>query len=83
VKLDVRFASFAMSVPAQTLCSPTAGIGTELLAFPRTALVDRLRWLTAAHLLDAVAVSQVTRGPVFTTATSIGYILGGFRGRVT
>jgi hypothetical protein len=81
VKLDVRFASFAMSVPAQTLCSPTAGIGTELLAFPRTALVDRLRWLTAAHLLDAVG--QVTRGPVLTTGTSIGYILGGFRGRVT
>ena len=58
------------------------GSGYVLLAFLRTDLVDRLHWLTQAQLLDAVAVAQVTPGPVFTTATFIGYILGGFRGAV-
>lgn len=48
-----------------------------LLAFLRADLVDRLRWPTEAQLLDAVAVGQVTPGPVFTTATFVGYVLGG------
>jgi chromate transporter len=58
------------------------GSGYVLLAFLRADLVERLHWLTEAQLLDAVAVGQLTPGPVFTTATFIGYVLGGARGGV-
>ena len=58
------------------------GSGYVLLAFLRADLVVRRGWLTEGQLLDAVAVGQVTPGPVFTTATFVGYVLGGFRGAV-
>jgi len=58
------------------------GSGYVLLAFLRADLVSRLGWLTERQLLDAIAVGQMTPGPLFTTATFIGYVLGGGIGAV-
>ena len=58
------------------------GSGYVLLAFLRTDFVEHRHWLTEAQLLDAIAVGQVTPGPVFTSATFIGYLLGGAPGAV-
>jgi chromate transporter len=58
------------------------GSGYVLLSFIRADFVDRLHWLTDQQLIDAVAVGQFTPGPVFTTATFIGYLVGGTPGAV-
>ena len=56
------------------------GSGYVLLAFLRNDFVVRLGWLTDRQLIDAVAVGQFTPGPVFTTATFVGYVVGSWPG---
>ncbi|KAB2829451.1 MAG: chromate efflux transporter, partial [Candidatus Dadabacteria bacterium] len=56
------------------------GSGYVLLAFLNSDFVEHRGWLTHQQLLDVVAIGQVTPGPWFTTATAIGYLLGGVPG---
>jgi chromate transporter len=58
------------------------GSGYVLLAFLKSDLVTQRGWLTQTQLLDAVSIGQVTPGPVFTTATFIGFVLGGPTGAI-
>jgi chromate transporter len=52
------------------------GSGYVLASFLQSGLVDQHHWLTNQELLDAIAVGQVTPGPLLTAATFIGYLLG-------
>jgi chromate transporter len=58
------------------------GSGYVLIALLRSELVEGLGWITERQLVDAVAVGQATPGPLFSTATFLGFVLAGPAGAV-
>jgi chromate transporter len=73
---------FSLSLIFLKVGSILFGSGYVLLAFLRPDLVERTGWLGDRELLDAIAVGQITPGPVLTTATFVGYLLAGVPGGV-
>jgi len=78
----VAFSSSKLFLVFLKIGSILFGSGYVLLAYLRADLVDRLHWMTEKQLIDAVAVGQLTPGPVFSAATFIGYVVGGGWGAV-
>jgi chromate transporter len=65
-----RLALFFLKVGATLI-----GSGYLLISYLQNDLVNRFGWLTPRQLIDAIAVGQMTPGPVFTTAAFVGYVI--------
>jgi len=72
------FSQSALLLSFLKIGSVLFGSGYVLLAFLRSEFVAHLGWLTNQQVLDAVVAGQITPGPVFSSATFIGYLLGGW-----
>ncbi len=71
---------FSISLVFLKLGVVVFGSGYVLLAFLQADLVYRLHWVTQPQLLDAITAGQVTPGPLFATATFLGYLIHGYSG---
>ena len=79
-QISTPFALPIMFLTFLKIGSVLYGSGYVLLAFLRADFVVRLGWLTDQQLMDAITIGQITPGPLFTSATFIGFILGGLPG---
>jgi chromate transporter len=98
VRQSIRLGPFGTALAAASMATNTSllgiflvflkygaisfGSGYVLFAFLHTDVVQSFHWLTTQQLVDAIAISQATPGPVFTVATFIGYLVAGAGGAV-
>ena len=76
--LKVQFNQVTLFLTFLKIGSVLYGSGYVLVAFFSSEFVQRLGWLTHQQLLDAIAVGQITPGPIASSATFIGYLIGGW-----
>ena len=77
--VSIPFSQTTLFLTFLKIGSVLYGSGYVLVAFFNSEFVQRLGWITHHQLLDAIAVGQITPGPVASSATFIGYIMGGWQ----
>lgn len=82
VRVIEPFSLFVLFMTMLKIGSILYGGGYVLIAYFNADFVERLGWITSSQLLDAVAIGQLTPGPIFTTATFVGFVLGDVPGAV-
>jgi chromate transporter len=75
----IPFSQTALFLSMLKIGAVIYGSGYVLYAFFNSEFVLRLGWLTHQQLLDAIAVGQITPGPVASSATFVGYLMGGWQ----
>jgi chromate transporter len=77
--IKAQFSQTTLFLTFLKIGSVLYGSGYVLVAFFNSEFVERLGWLTHQQLLDAIAVGQITPGPIASSATFIGYLMGGWQ----
>ena len=82
LQINTRFSNEKLVLIFLKIGAVLYGSGYVLFAYMDEALVRNNHWLTRQQLMDAIAVGQITPGPILSSATFAGYLINGFTGGV-